>query len=85
MCESKAYAMRLPVGDPARAWLRPAGSDAADAMRLTEWRNRFVRAFLTEFEATEERTAHWLKESVAPEATKVCPSTWADPEKYPET
>ena len=63
--------MRLPVGDPARAWLRPAGSDAADTARLTEWRNRFVRAFLTEFEATEERTSHWLKESVAPDETRI--------------
>ena len=71
LCASKASAMRLPVGDPARAWLRPAGSEAADAARLTEWRNRFVTAFLTEFEATEERTAYWLTETVAPDETRI--------------
>jgi len=68
---SKMGTMRLPVGEPIRAWLRPAGSDAADAARLTEWRNRFVTAFLTEFEATEERTLHWLMETVAPDETRI--------------
>jgi len=68
---SKMGTMCLPVGEPIRAWLRPAGSDAADAARLTEWRNRFVTAFLTEFEATEERTLHWLMETVAPDETRI--------------
>jgi len=71
LCASKVGAMRLPVGDPIRAWLRPAGLDAVDAARLVEWRNRFVTAFLTEFEATEERTVRWLTETVAPDETRI--------------
>ena len=55
----------LRVGDPAVAFLRPVAGradrlDPADIERLTAWRNRHVRAFLTEFEATTERTAAWL-------------------------
>lgn len=38
---------------------------------LTEWRNRFVQAFLTEFEATESRTARWLAEVVGPREGKI--------------
>ena len=67
----KAGANRLPVGDPPVAWLRPAGTDPADAARLTEWRNRFVTAFLTEFEATEACTVRWLAETVTPDDTRI--------------
>ena len=38
----------------------------ADVQRLTDWRNRHVSAFLTEFEATPERTAQWLADVVGP-------------------
>ena len=71
LCAGKMGTIRLPVGDPIRAWLRSAGSDAADVERLTEWRNRFVRAFLTEFEATEERTVRWLTGTVVPDETRI--------------
>ena len=71
LCASKMGMVRLPVGGPVRAWLRLAGSDVADAARLTEWRNRFVTAFLTEFEATEERTVRWLMGKVASDETRI--------------
>jgi hypothetical protein len=38
---------------------------------LTEWRNRFVGAFLTEFQATPDRTAHWLTQVVGPNPNKI--------------
>ena len=61
----------LPVGEPVIALLRPvatAGGRLApgDVGRLTRWRNRHPRAFLTEFEATKERTARWLRDIVGP-------------------
>lgn len=67
----KSGADRLPVGDPPMAWLRPVGIDASDAARLTEWRNRYVTAFLTEFEATEEQTTRWLAETVQQDDTRI--------------
>lgn len=39
---------------------RPDAIRAGDVRCLTEWRNLHVRAFLTEFVATEPRTARWL-------------------------
>ncbi|WP_189950906.1 GNAT family N-acetyltransferase [Streptomyces alanosinicus] len=42
-----------------------------DVVRLTEWRNRFVQVFLTEFEATAERTADWLREVIGPDDSKI--------------
>lgn len=59
----------LPVGMPLRAVLRPIptrpdGLDPVDVRLLTEWRNKYVKSFLTEFVATEERTAKWLTKSV---------------------
>lgn len=61
----------LPVGSPVCALLRPAGVspgalNRADIRRLTEWRNRFVQSFLTEFVATDEQTASWLVNVVGP-------------------
>jgi RimJ/RimL family protein N-acetyltransferase len=58
-------ALLLRVGDPPVAFLRPVAGrsdrlDPADVERLTAWRNRHVHSFLTEFEATTERTAAWL-------------------------
>jgi RimJ/RimL family protein N-acetyltransferase len=55
----------LPVGEPLKAVLRPIATladalDPEDVRLLTVWRNRHVKSFLTEFVATEERTAHWL-------------------------
>lgn len=55
----------LPVGQPLRAVLRPVATvagalDREDVRLITEWRNRHVKSFLTEFVATEERTSNWL-------------------------
>src|SRR5262245_66675867 len=59
----------LAVGSPPGVLLRPVASrpgqlDADDVRRLTCWRNRHVHSFLTEFRATEERTARWLVDVV---------------------
>lgn len=69
-------ALVIPVGTPVIAYLRPvytgAGDiDQDDVGHLTTWRNRFVTAFLNEFEATERQTIHWLAEVVATDSTRV--------------
>lgn len=56
--------------------LRPIGTALGAASEeevrlLTEWRNRHVKAFLTEFEATQERTAAWLVESIGPDPGRI--------------
>ncbi len=66
----------IPVGSPTIAFLRPVATkrellNAADVRVLTDWRNRFVQAFLTEFIATESRTAQWLVEAVGPNEGKI--------------
>jgi RimJ/RimL family protein N-acetyltransferase len=68
--------LRLPIGQPPAALLRPVAIDPArmrdtDIASLTEWRNRFVGAFLTRFENTDERTRKWLSEYVAGDETRV--------------
>lgn len=55
----------LPIGKPVVAYLRtiptaPDRLDPLDIALLSEWRNRFVKAFLTEFVAHPARTAAWL-------------------------
>lgn len=69
-------AVVIPVGSPPKAFLRPVATkkkllNAEDVRVLTEWRNRFVQAFLTEFQATEIRTAQWLTEVVGPKEDKI--------------
>lgn len=59
----------LPVGQPLAAVVRPIATvpghiDAVDAQLLTDWRNRHVKSFLTEFISTPERTAAWLAGAV---------------------
>lgn len=59
----------IPVGMPPIAFLRPVATSAEllrdeDVQVLTEWRNRHVQSFLTEFVATKERTARWLVDMV---------------------
>ena len=66
----------IPAGIPVQALLRPVSTkpeslNRDDVRRLTEWRNRFVRSFLTEFEATHERTAQWLVEVVGAKEGKI--------------
>jgi RimJ/RimL family protein N-acetyltransferase len=66
----------IPVGLPVEAVLRPVATaagrlNANDVRVLTEWRNRFVDSFLTQFEATEARTEKWLTEVVGPDPTRI--------------
>lgn len=71
-----APALVLPVGEPVRALLRPiasvpGGVDATDALLLSHWRNRHVQNFLTEFVATEARTARWLENAIHADGGKM--------------
>lgn len=66
----------LPVGAPPAALLRPVATapgtlSATDIHALTEWRNRFVSSFLTEFVASEVRTEGWLTSSIGPDDTRI--------------
>ena len=68
--------LSLPVGSPVEAVLRPVAVmegrlNGNDVRALTEWRNRFVTSFLTEFEATEARTAGWLTRDVGPDSSRI--------------
>ena len=68
--------LSLVVGRPMMGLLRPVSThpgrtSPADVRALTDWRNRHVRSFLTEFVATEERTERWLVESVGPDDTRI--------------
>jgi len=42
-----------------------------DVKALTEWRNRNVTSFLSEFVATEDRTRNWLTQSVARDDSRI--------------
>lgn len=68
--------LSIPVGLPVEAVLRPVATVAGrlngdDVRVLTEWRNRFVKSFLTQFEATENRTEKWLTDVVGPDPTRI--------------
>lgn len=45
--------------------------DPVDIACLTNWRNRHVNAFLTEFSATDERTARWLSDAVHTDDSRI--------------
>lgn len=69
-------ALVLPVGSPVRALLRPIATvpghtDARDVRRLTEWRNRHVQRFLTEFVAHDARTEAWLTGTIHADGGKL--------------
>lgn len=69
-------ALVIPINSPPEAFLRPVATrkellNADDVRLLTDWRNRFVQSFLTEFQATESRTARWLVEVVGPNEGKI--------------
>lgn len=69
-------AVVIPVGSPSEAFLRPVATkkellNPEDVRVLTDWRNRFVKAFLTEFQANERQTARWLVEVVGPKEGKI--------------
>lgn len=75
---AKAYGpgLSLPIGRPLEAVLRPVATSKGelnpeDVRLLTEWRNRYVRSFLTEFQATEERTERWLTETIGADDTRI--------------
>lgn len=73
---ASAPCLCIPVGFPVEAVLRPVATAAGsvnehDVHVLTEWRNRFVSSFLTEFVATEARTEQWLTEVVGPDPTRI--------------
>src|SRR5580704_10928644 len=68
--------LSIVVGQPPIALLRPVATepdrmDRDDVQRLTDWRNRHVRSFLTEFVATPARTSRWLTTSVRGNSSKV--------------
>jgi RimJ/RimL family protein N-acetyltransferase len=59
----------LPVDSPVRAYLRPIATaegqlDETDLVLLSDWRNKYVKSFLTEFHANPARTADWLTKFV---------------------
>ncbi|MFZ6799879.1 GNAT family N-acetyltransferase [Undibacterium sp. Di24W] len=59
----------LPVDSPVRAYLRPIATaegqlDETDLVLLSDWRNKYVKSFLTEFHANPARTAEWLTKFV---------------------
>jgi len=71
--DQPSLSIRVGVGE---GILRPVPTsperlNGDDVRVLTEWRNRYVRSFLTEFQATEERTAKWLTEVVGPDPTRI--------------
>ncbi|MEW5802910.1 MAG: GNAT family N-acetyltransferase [bacterium] len=73
---SKGPPLCIPVFSPNPVLLRPVATqpdflDAKDISCLTKWRNRFVRSFLTEFEANEKQTSDWLVNLVGPGDTKI--------------
>jgi RimJ/RimL family protein N-acetyltransferase len=66
---SSGSVMRLPIHEFNDYSLRPIPTkhqhqDIEDVRCLTIWRNKYPRSFLTEFLATEQRTARWLAEVV---------------------
>ncbi len=74
--DASGRCLSLPVGKPVRAILRPVATryelqSEEDVRCLTEWRNRHVTSFLSEFAATIPRTRHWLAETVGPSDTKI--------------
>src|SRR5947209_11461520 len=69
-------ALGLGIDRPLRGMLRPVATarqhqDPADVRRLTDWRNRYSGAFLTEFEATADRTAGWLADVIGADDTRI--------------
>lgn len=64
-----AVPLAIPVGHPIQACLRviPTQEDVLDPLDLqllSDWRNRYVKSFLTEFHSHPSRTATWLSQHV---------------------
>jgi RimJ/RimL family protein N-acetyltransferase len=69
-----ALRTRAATGEALR--LRPLQASSAqlshrDIALLTQWRNRYRRYFLTDFEATEERTLRWLTSIAGPDSSRI--------------
>lgn len=68
--------MVIPVGNPVIAFLRPLVlkkeiQNKGDIEALTNYRNKFKKSFLTEFEANVEQTSNWLDTVVAENPSKI--------------
>lgn len=68
--------LAIPVGRPPEYFIRPIptsreGLIDRDVSALTDWRNRFVNSFLTEFVATKQQTAQWLVDYVRDNNSKI--------------
>ncbi|RZT30825.1 GNAT family N-acetyltransferase [Cupriavidus agavae] len=68
--------LSIPVGRPVRAMLRPIPTregciSQIDLELLSEWRNRYVKSFLTEFVAHATRTERWLVDYVHANPSKL--------------
>lgn len=66
----------IPVGQPPDIFLRPVPTNPedlidGDVQALTDWRNRYVNSFLTEFIATKHQTTQWLVEYVRDNDSKI--------------
>ncbi len=69
VASANSLPLTIPVGQPVQALLRVIPSraehlNANDLSLLSDWRNRYVKSFLTEFHAHPERTANWLCQHV---------------------
>jgi RimJ/RimL family protein N-acetyltransferase len=66
----------IPVGRPPEYFIRPIPTSIeelidGDISALTDWRNRFVNSFLTEFVATKQQTTRWLVDYVRNNNSKI--------------
>lgn len=73
---ARSHSLCLPVGSPVKALLRPVAlaphlQSQDDVHALTDWRNRHVSAFLTNFNATDSRTSTWLSDSVLEDDSRI--------------
>ena len=71
---AKARRYTLPVPGTSNLRLRAVTAtepDEQDVRRLSDWRNRHARSFLTEFDATPERTRRWLTRSIATDESRI--------------
>jgi len=74
--ESDAYSIpilteqRATIGSLLAIDSQRAG-DPSTAELLTRWRQQSMQFFLTQFQATAQRTAHWLTEIVLPDHTRL--------------
>ena len=50
---------------------RALAREPSTAVAMTQWRQRFMGAFLTQFEASSERTAAWLERVVLPSGDRM--------------